>query len=239
MKKVLMVLLAFSLVFGLALTACGNSSGIADLAAEVEAMRTWAPTPEEPPEFDKIGLLVTTVNSWAGLDIIALPYLTIGDTIEMEGKYLTDDEGQVLLNLQHSGELDPPEGYTSKGWVPLAKWNPAPGVGKEFKLETADKKTVALTKADLDAILANEGGDAPYNIRIRTNKLNAKFVITKLTIKRGEDNTLLDLVAEITKLGKGDITEAQVKAIETKKDFKMLTPAGGVPGNVALTVVGP
>jgi hypothetical protein len=56
MKKVLMILLAFSLVFGFALTACGNSSGIADLAAEVEAMRKYA-----PPVVEEEGLQVGDV----------------------------------------------------------------------------------------------------------------------------------------------------------------------------------
>jgi hypothetical protein len=63
MKKVLMILLAFSLVFGLALMACGNSSGIADLSAEVEAMRKWAP-PVEPTDPDVVKTITIPKNEY-------------------------------------------------------------------------------------------------------------------------------------------------------------------------------
>jgi ATP phosphoribosyltransferase regulatory subunit HisZ len=85
MKKVLMILLAFSLVFGLAFTACGNSSGIADLAAEVEAMRKYAPPKVEVEEEGlEVGDVVLELADLIG-DAEVGDELTVAAPITKEG----------------------------------------------------------------------------------------------------------------------------------------------------------
>jgi len=121
-------------------------------------------------------LWVKPINDWAGLDLTSAGMgFRAGDEILVKGTYLTPADGQILLNLNHSG------------WKPLDSWNPSPGEDGEFE------HTFTLTAADI----ADISSASPKNIRIRSNKANAEFVLEQVLVKGMRPSTITALSAPV------------------------------------------
>jgi|GEM_PF-6340175 len=180
--------------------------------------------PDLPPVATRLGLEVTTSESWSGFDLVHAPHpggehdypvfdFQAGDTIEIEGR-MVRGTGRVGINLNQGGE----------NW--LYGWRSA---------LTGEFESGPLVM-DADDVAAMAGSDHAHAARVRADAAGTVFVVEYLTVRRG-DEVLFDLVAHLETLTIGETDRDVIFGAGPEREIP-LQSAGG-PAAVSFRVVGP